>query len=104
MGVVRAKQYLMLSNFVLINFHTIEPSLIPSPTSARHFFSAQVKMAGGSGAGNETTYIEPDLTHLHTSVLDEIAAKVRELDKQGSSSIVYSRIIADCSNRNYCGK
>ena len=38
-------------------------SLVPSPTSARHFylggedggdFSTQIKMAGGSGAGNET--------------------------------------------------
>ena len=40
-------------------------------------------------------YVQWDLTDQHTSVLDEIADKVRELDKWGSSSIVYSRIIAD---------
>ena len=39
--------------------------------------------------------IQSDLAYPHTSVLNEIVAKVRELDKGGSSSIVYSRIIAD---------
>ena len=41
-----------------------------------------------------TYTVRPHLS-AHTSVLDEIADKVRELDKRGSSSIVYSRIIAD---------
>ena len=36
-----------------------------------------------------------DLTYLHTSVFGKIVEKGRELDKWGSSSIVYSRIIAD---------
>ena len=40
-------------------------------------------------------YVQWDLTYLHASILDEILDKVRELDKWGSSSIVYSRIIAD---------
>ena len=31
----------------------------------------------------------------HTSVLDEIVHKGTKVDKRGSSSIVYSRIIAD---------
>ena len=39
--------------------------------------------------------IQSDLAYPHTSILNEIVAKVRELDKGGSSSIVYSRIIAD---------
>ena len=42
---------------------------------------------------------QSDLTYPHTSVLDEIEDEiedeVRDLDKPGSSSIVYSRIIAD---------
>ena len=40
-------------------------------------------------------HTQSDLTYPHTSVLDEIADKMRKLDTQGSSSIVYSRIIAD---------
>ena len=39
--------------------------------------------------------VQSNHTYTSTSVLDEIADKVRELDKQRSSSIVYSRIIAD---------
>ena len=40
--------------------------------------------------------VQLDLTYPHTSILDEIVdRKTRELDKWGSSSIVYSRIIAD---------
>ena len=39
--------------------------------------------------------VRPHLLYLHTSVLDEIADKARELDKRGSSSIVYSGIIAN---------
>ena len=30
---------------------------------------------------NPSTHIQSDLTHPHTSVLDEIANKVREMDK-----------------------
>ena len=40
-------------------------------------------------------HIQSDLTYPHTSVLDVIVDEVRELDKRGSSSIVYSSIIAD---------
>jgi hypothetical protein len=39
--------------------------------------------------------IQSDLAYLHTSVLDEIVDKARNLHKWWSSSIVHSRIIAD---------
>ena len=40
-------------------------------------------------------HIQSDPTYPHTSVLDEMENEVRELNKRGRSSIVYSRIIAD---------
>ena len=46
-----------------------------------------------------------DLTCPHTPVLDKIMGGVREVDKWGSSSIVYSRIImTDLFQENFCGK
>ena len=44
---------------------------------------------------SDPKYSRSDLTYPHTFVLDAITIEVRELDKGGSSSIVYSRIIAD---------
>ena len=39
--------------------------------------------------------VQSDLTYPHTFALGEIADKSRELDNQGSSNMMYSRIVAD---------
>ena len=50
-------------------------------------------------------YVQLELNYPHTSVLDEIVDELRERDKRGSSSIVYSWIIADLFQyKNYCGR
>ena len=40
-------------------------------------------------------HVQSDLTYPHTSILDENVDETKELDKWGSSSLVYSRVIAD---------